>query len=152
MENFRRMFCIYGNYFLTLIVSGVLSCSVSRKVITRTTTKVNEKTWNSTFPAPTTQKWPNRSPSNFARVTTSLSPWKNFITIRLGVSDPPIREIIFSRLLFSFFSFVVTSDKLWQRTLHRVWRLIRPITSFRARMYLLGIPLMMLSIYGVKTP
>ena len=52
---------------------------------------------NLKFDPPTTRKWPNRSPSNFARVTTSGSPtiMQNFITMRSGVFDPRIREILF---------------------------------------------------------
>ena len=62
---------------------------------------------------PTTRKWPNLSPSNFARVTTSGSPtMQNFITMRSGVFDPRIREIVFTWLLFLHFSFVGSSDKL----------------------------------------
>jgi len=102
----------------------------------------------------TTRKWPNRSPSNFARVTMSKSPTitQNFITMRLGVFDPRIREIVLTRLLFFNFSFVGTSDKLAPRLLHRFRRLIRQLASFRARMCLLGVPLKMLLIYGVKSP
>ena len=33
-----------------------------------------------------------------------------------GVFDPRIREIVFTRLLFSFFSFVGSSDKLARET------------------------------------
>jgi len=60
---------------------------------------------------PTTRKWPNRSLSNFAQVTTSGSPtiMQNFITMRSGVFDLHIREIVFTRLLFFVFSFF----RLW---------------------------------------
>jgi len=70
---------------------------------------------------PTTRKWPNRSPSNFALVTTSGSPtiMQNFITMRSGVFDQHIREIVFIRLLFFRFLFVGSSDKLAPRPLHR---------------------------------
>ena len=54
---------------------------------------------------PTTRKWPNRSPSNSARVTMSENPtiMQNFITMRSGVFDPHIREIVFTRLLLFIF-------------------------------------------------
>jgi len=75
---------------------------------------------NLKFDPPTTQKWSNRSPPNFARVTTSGSPTilRNFIMMRSGVFDHRIREIVFTRLLFFVLcSFVGTSDKLAPRPL-----------------------------------
>ena len=45
---------------------------------------------NLKFDPPTTQKWPNRSSSNFARVITLGSPtiMRNFITMRSGFLNP----------------------------------------------------------------
>jgi len=82
---------------------------------------------------------------------------QNFTTIRSGIFDPRIREFVFTWLysfffVFSCFSFVGASDKLAPRLLHRFWRLIHHMASFRSRMCLLRVPLMMLSIYGVKSP
>ena len=61
---------------------------------------------------PTTRKWPNRSLSNFARVTTSGSPtiMQNFITMRSGVFDPVYVKLSLLGFFFSFFSFVGSHD------------------------------------------
>jgi len=53
---------------------------------------------------------------------------------------------------FFIFSFVGSSDKLAPRPLNRFWRLIRQMASFRARMCILGVTLMTLSIYEVESP
>jgi len=56
---------------------------------------------------------------------------------------------------FGFFSdlfllYRYSSDRAPPEPMHRLWRLIRQMASFRARMCFLGVPLMFLPIFGVK--
>ena len=87
---------------------------------------------------PLPQKPPNRSSPKFAWVTTSwtLTPMQNFIKIRLPPFAPQIRENSrrVTRLVF-----LGSSVSLQPRPLHRFSRSIRQMTSFRARMCLLGV-------------
>ena len=89
---------------------------------------------------PLPQKPPNRSSPKFAWVTTSWTPtpMQNFIKIRLPPFAPQIREN--SRRVTRLVFFCCSSVSLQPRPLHRFSRSIRQMTSFRARMCLLGVP------------
>ena len=87
---------------------------------------------------PLPQKSMNRSPSKVARVITSGTPTpiQNFITIQLlPFAPPPNMLICASSDSASHFG---SSFRLQPRPLHRFLRSVRQMTSFRARMCLLG--------------
>ena len=65
-------------------------------------------------------------------------PMQNFIKIRLPPFAPQIREN--SRRVTRLVFFFGSSVSLQPRPLHRFSRSIRQMTSFRARMCLLGVP------------
>ena len=92
--------------------------------------------WEIRPPAPS--KPPKRSSPKFAWVTTSWTPtpMQNFIKIRLPPFAPQIREN--SRRVTRLVFWGGSSVSLQPRPLHRFSRSIRQMTSFRARMYLLG--------------
>ena len=98
--------------------------------------QVNRKVGNST-PDPA-KKTLDRSSPKFAWVIMSWTPTirQNFIKIRLPPFAPQIRENAppVTRLVFC------TSVSLQPRLLHRFSRSVRQMTSFRARMCLLGAP------------
>ena len=91
---------------------------------------------------PLPQKPLNRSSPKFAWVITSGTPTRtqNFITIRLlpFVLQMCENSHELTRLVF-WGSFLGSSDSVPQRPLHRFLRSIRQMTSFRARMCLLGV-------------
>jgi len=72
----------------------------------------------------TIQKWLNRSPPNFVWTTMSAIPTntQNFITIRLGVFDFRVAEIVFTRL----FSFVYVCGSFRQARAETVALMLTP--------------------------
>ena len=99
----------------------------------------NASQWKSGKFDPRSLKNPNRSSPKFAWVTTSWTPtpMQNFIKIRLPPFAPPNTRKFASSDSASFFG---SSVSLQLIPLHRFSRSIRQMTSFRARMCLLGVP------------
>jgi len=100
------------------------------------TTLSQWKSWNST-PAPS--KTLNRSSPKFVWVIISGTPItrQNFITIQLSLFFLQMCEN--SHQVTRFFLRGGSSDSVQPRPLHRFLRSVRQMTSFRARMCLLGV-------------